>query len=189
MKLVIYPTVYNFIQQFDGDDNASEALHILLRKSFPKHFGHNEPTIIQYLKQNTRYALNSFQDHAPDQHRQRSYRFENDDITTFIAYDKDRIAGFAQTVLERPDTHGSRKLRIINLCRIRSKNYKGLGAALLSNIVQYHHQQGYKIIYLTVTARNSALQLYYQSLGWICTGMYDPIAIEPAFEYYRKIDL
>ncbi len=187
MKLVIYPTVYNFVQQFDDDDKAAVALHTLLRKSFPKHFGHNEPTIIQYLKRNTKYSQHPQHPHHPH-HPPKKYRFENDDITSFIAYDKDSIVGFAQTVLEQPDTHGLRKLRIINLCRIRTKNYKGLGAALISNIVQYHEQQGYKIVYLTVTARNSALQQYYKSLGWICTGMYDPIAIEPAFEYYRKID-
>jgi GNAT superfamily N-acetyltransferase len=179
MKLAIYSTVLNFIEQFEENNEANAALQALIRRSFPKHFGNDEPTLIQYLKRNTYYG--QLKDVKP------RYRFDNEDVTSYVAFDDGKVVGFAQTVLEKGDRRGIRKLRLINLCRVRYKRYKGLGAALMAKVNEYSRTEGHTIIYLSVTAKNSKLQLYYQTLGWMCTGVLEFNNVEPTFEYTRLL--
>lgn len=198
MKLLICSSVTDLLKCFEHKLKYVHQINSLLCESFPQHFSRNgkngQPpiTIFEQLRNLVRLR-----------------KIDDTDIVTFIKFigekhtnsntstaQEGRVIAFAQLVVEhnqrnyrnQRNQHNSSKLRIINLCRIKSRKFKGQGSRMMKHIIKYLQLNPSPIgkfnkVYLSVSSSNTSLQMYYKALGWDDTYRYDIRSDNPAFEF------
>ena len=187
-----FDTINKLIDNFEKDIvikglssiEFKEQIDDLLRQSFNK-----------YL-----HAGSSFTDNLIQLNKKKKIQSEN--LCTLIALQKCNnemadvsvadvsmmdvsVAGCVQIVRELATETTKIKYRIINLCRKYGSINKGLGKILLECAFNYLKslKKPPMCVYLSVSASNTKLQLFYQNLGWKNTYKFDTTTyIEPTFE-------
>lgn len=121
-----------------------------------------------------------------------SRKIKDDDVCTLLAIQYKnknlshcRVVGCVQLVKEQTSAKAN-IYRIINLCRKKDKEFRGIGKKLLTAVIEYSDGFNPKpmCIHLSVSANNTKLQAYYQRYGWTNTYKYNnQCETEPAYDF------
>lgn len=166
-NVYMFGGIQSFVNCFNKQSNGRSQINQLLMRSFPQIFKQDQSvTIFTHLNKLVENKL-----------------IKNEDVCTFVKVSCGKIIAFAQLLIE----NNPRKLRIINLCRLPLKYYKGEGGCMLDTIINYIYRNKRKFqddkVYLTVGATKSNLQMYYKALGWVDTMRFDINSDIPGYEF------
>lgn len=169
MPVIACLNISDFIKCFAKNPTQ---INKLLSTSFPGHFSNKGVTIFDHLDMLVKYN-----------------KINNADVVTFVKLIGEKVIVFAQVVYEKNPS----KLRVINLCRTNSNQYKGQGAKMLKCIIRYFnstpsHFAKRNKLYLSVGATKQSLQMYYKALGWKDTYRYDIQSDVPSFEFVYNLN-
>lgn len=114
--------------------------------------------------------------------RMRLERWNGKKGAGFLAIEDTEVCGIAGALLDEKD---SKRAQLVSMWTAPTHRRKGIGRALVEEVLGWAAQHGVESLLLMVTSKNESAMRFYEELGFKGTGRMEPYPNDPSMVEYE----